>query len=108
MWDGRGTAKMLEVVRGLVAPADATLAACTWVPPAGEGVCRVCHCSARPGRSRCFTCLRTAGQVSRPVGAVVPISLYRTGDDLWYLLRRYKDGRDPRLRRRLRRRLARL
>ena len=43
-----------------------------------------------------------------PAERVVPISLYRTGDNLWHALRRYKDGRDPRLRRRLGRRLGRL
>jgi len=107
-FEGPGTARMLEVVRGLTAPADGTLAACTWVPPAGEGVCGVCHGSAPPGRGRCFTCFRTAGQVSLPAGLVVPISLYRTGDDLWRLLRRYKDGRDAEGRRGMRRRLARL
>jgi predicted amidophosphoribosyltransferase len=43
-----------------------------------------------------------------PAERVVPISLYRTGDNLWHALRRYKDGRDPQLRRRLGRRLGRL
>ncbi|HYR62062.1 MAG TPA: hypothetical protein VET24_05440 [Actinomycetota bacterium] len=87
---------------------DATAAACTWVPPAGDGVCEVCHASARPGRTRCLACFRTAAQVTLPAATVVPISLYRTGDNLWYALRRYKDGRDPRLRRRLGRGLGRL
>lgn len=91
---------------GLVRPLDTTLAACTWVPPGGEGVCEICHAAARPGRRRCLTCVRTTGQVEFPVDNVVPISLYRSGDDLWYLLRRYKDGWDPWARRRLRRRLA--
>lgn len=43
-----------------------------------------------------------------PAERVVPIALYRTGDNLWHALRRYKDGRDPAVRRRLRRGLARL
>ena len=89
-------------------PLDAVTAACTWVPPAGEGVCATCHAAAPPGRERCFSCFRTAAQVSAPVADVVPISLYRTGDDLWYALRHYKDGRDAAERRRLRRDLARL
>jgi len=89
-------------------PLDAVAAACTWVPPAGEGVCATCHAAATPGREHCFTCFRTAAQVSAPVADVVPISLYRTGDDLWYALRHYKDSKDAAERRRLRRGLARL
>jgi predicted amidophosphoribosyltransferase len=85
---------------------DSTLAACTFVPPAGEGVCEVCHASTRPGKRRCFACFRTSAQVTIPTDNVVPISLYRTGDNLWHALRRYKDGRDPWLRRRLARRLG--
>ena len=57
---------------------DATMAACTWVPPAGEGVCEVCHASARPGKGRCFACFRTSAQVTMPAEMVVPIALYRT------------------------------
>lgn len=87
---------------------DPTLAACTWVPPAGEGVCALCHASARPGKRVCYSCFRTSAQVTMPAERVVPISLYRTGDDLWHALRRYKDGRDAGLRRRLRGDLARL
>jgi predicted amidophosphoribosyltransferase len=52
--------------------------------------------------------VRTSEQVSLPAPLVVPVSLYRTGDDLWRLLRGYKDGRDAELRRSLQRRLARL
>jgi predicted amidophosphoribosyltransferase len=46
--------------------------------------------------------------VTLPAGTVVPIALYRTGDHLWHALRRYKDGRDAALRRRLGRELGRL
>ncbi|HEY2666632.1 MAG TPA: hypothetical protein VGK51_07335 [Actinomycetota bacterium] len=86
--------------------ADLTVGACTSVPPAGDGVCEVCHAATRRGRQRCFGCFRTSAQVSLPAEGVVPISLYRTGDNLWHALRRYKDGRDPALRRRLGRRLG--
>lgn len=92
----------------IIDPLDSVAAACTWVPTAGEGVCVTCHAAATPGRERCFSCFRTAAQVSAPVSDVVPISLYRTGDDLWYALRHYKDGRHAAERRRLRRQLARL
>jgi predicted amidophosphoribosyltransferase len=88
--------------------ADSTFAACTSVPPAGDGVCDVCHAATRQGKRRCFACFRTSAQVTMPTERVVPISLYRTGDNLWHALRRYKDGRDAALRRRLGRRLGRL
>jgi predicted amidophosphoribosyltransferase len=97
-----------EALHRLIDPLDSVAAACTWVPPAGEGVCVTCHASAPTGRERCFSCFRTMAQVSAPVPAVVPISLYRTGDDLWHALRHYKDGRNATERRRLRRDLARL
>jgi predicted amidophosphoribosyltransferase len=97
-----------EAARALAQPLDPVLGACTAVPPAGPGVCAGCHAACRPDRVRCPTCRRTAGQVTHPVAGVVPISLFRTGDDLWYLLRRYKDGRDRLTRRRCRRGLARL
>lgn len=107
-FDGPAAGRVLEAVRGLATPFDATLAACTWVPPAGPGVCAACHAACAPARPRCRTCARTAAQVSRPVPGVVPISLFRTGDQLWRLLRAYKDGGDAGLRRDCRRRLARL
>jgi hypothetical protein len=70
----------------------------TPVPAAGRGICRVCHRAARAGFDRCESCLRTMGQVSHPVGLVVPISLYQSGDSLWNLLRNYKDSPDPQVR----------
>lgn len=107
--EGPGVARALEVARGLADPMGAaTLAACTRVLPPGPGVCALCHGSAPPGRLRCGTCLRTAAQVSLAATAVTPISLYRTGDGLWKVLRGYKDGLDAGLRCRLRRELARL
>lgn len=102
-------ARTLELFRGLAEPTGGgTLRACTPVPPAGPGVCALCHASAPFGRLRCGTCRRTAAQVSLPATAVTPISLYRTGDALWEVLRRYKDSFDPDLRRRFRRELVRL
>lgn len=99
---------MMEAVRRLAAPLDPALAACTPVPPAAPGVCPSCHAGCRPGSRRCPTCVRTAAQVTYPAPAVVPVSLFRSGDDLWFLLRRYKDGRDAAVRRECRRRLSRL
>src|SRR5437763_6979264 len=46
--------------------ADSTFAACTSVPPAGDGVCEVCHAATRRGRRRCFACFRTSAQVTMP------------------------------------------
>jgi predicted amidophosphoribosyltransferase len=100
--------RVLEVVRGLAVPLDPALAACTWVPPAGEGVCSACHAACRAGAGRCATCRRTAAQVSRPAPAVTPISLFRSGDPLWGLLRRYKDAPRAAVRRECRRQLSRL
>jgi hypothetical protein len=38
-------------------------------------------------------------QVTRPLSLIVPISLYQTPGQLWKVLRDYKDGRTPGLRR---------
>lgn len=88
----------LEVVRGLLSPLDAAPPFGTWVPPAGDGVCAGCHAWCPPGCLRCRACLHTAGQVSRPAPGAVPISLFRTGDQLWRRLRSYKDGPDAAVR----------
>lgn len=96
------------MARTLLAPMDATLEACTRVPPGREGVCATCHAAARPDRRRCATCVRTQAQVSRPAPRVVPISLFQTGDPYWHLLRRYKDSWDATERMALRRQLARI
>ena len=65
----------------------------TPVPPVGPGVCDVCHGAPRTGYTRCRSCWEVMRQVSRPVSRVVPISLYETTDQLWTVLRGYKDGR---------------
>lgn len=68
------------------------------VPPSGPGVCAVCHSGPGPGYPLCYSCHLTAGQVSRPVATVLPISLYRVHDQYWYILRNYKDHRRPEVR----------
>src|SRR5680860_217010 len=62
------------------------------VPPAGIGVCDVCHSGPGTGFPRCYSCSDSTGRVSRPVTQVVPISLMtKSGDDqLYHLLRSYK------------------
>ncbi|HLI56565.1 MAG TPA: hypothetical protein VKY26_05955 [Actinomycetota bacterium] len=109
-FNGPAAGRLLEVARRLAAPLDPTTAACTWVPPAGAGVCASCHaaCPAPPGRARCRACALTAAQVRHPADGITPISLFRSGDDLWYLLRRYKDGATAAERRRCSRSLTRL
>mgnify|MGYP001556285040 CR=1 FL=1 len=99
---------LVEMARGLAAPLDARFDPCTWVPPATPGVCAGCHAACRVNVERCLACRTTAGQVARPIEGITPISLFRSGDEMWYLLRRYKDGRTAAERRHCRRGLARL
>ena len=46
------------------------------VPPAGDGVCRVCHGGPGAGFTICSSCYKTTGQVTHPADRVVPITLY--------------------------------
>lgn len=78
----------------------------TRVPPAGPGICPICHRPPNAGWTLCWSCDKTISQVSRPVRRVVPISLYQVGDQLHTWLRGYKDDRDAALRSRLRLRVA--
>jgi predicted amidophosphoribosyltransferase len=71
----------------------------TPVPPAGPGVCDVCHGAPNTGFPRCYSCAQTIGQVSRPVDLVVPISLYEPASQLHHVLRSYKDGHTAAVRR---------
>jgi len=73
------------------------------VPRRGPGVCDVCHGAPGPGFQRCYGCNKTINQVSRPVRLVVPISLYRVGEQLHHVMWNYKNGADDaaRLRHRL-------
>lgn len=68
------------------------LAACRPVPPAGPGICPVCHSGLPPGCRLCHSCALTISQVTHPARQVIPISLYETPGPLWQLLRCYKDG----------------
>jgi predicted amidophosphoribosyltransferase len=78
---------------------DPYTAAYTPPPQAGVGVCDVCHgpTGASPDGSRyrrCESCTRTRRQVTRPLGLVVPVSLYIEGEQLHTVLRGYKDSPD--------------
>jgi predicted amidophosphoribosyltransferase len=66
-----------------------------YVPPprAGPAVCRVCH-TWSGDYVRCYSCNRTRGLVTHPLGLVVPFSLTRTDLEaqLYNVLRDYKSG----------------
>jgi predicted amidophosphoribosyltransferase len=79
---------------------DPHLSIYTRVPAVGPGVCDICHGAPSPGFDRCWSCSQTMRQVTRPLSLIVPISLYQTPGQLWKVLRDYKDGRTPGLRRR--------
>lgn len=78
----------------------------TRVPPAGPGVCEVCHGPVDLAYSTCFSCNQTRGQVQRPTDRVVPISLCENLSHLHYVLRMYKDGHDEEVRDPYRQRIA--
>jgi predicted amidophosphoribosyltransferase len=71
------------------------------VPPVGSGICEVCHRGVRVGVRRCYSCIVTIGQASRPVTEILPISLYEVPDQYWNVLRYYKDSRVSEVRERL-------
>lgn len=78
-----------------------------YAPPAaaGSGVCDVCHgvtgVRQDGGRfTRCWSCQQTVGGVAVPVRVVVPISLYRVGEQLHTVLKDYKRSPNPRVRER--------
>ena len=64
----------------------------TPVPAAGAGICDVCHRAPNAGYQRCYSCSEVMRQVTHPVSLVVPISLYRVGEQLHTVLRGYKDN----------------
>jgi len=64
-------------------------------PAAGPDVCRLCRGRCRPHYSVCFPCVTAMSQVRWPLRRVVPVSLYRPGDELHHVLRHYKDSPDP-------------
>lgn len=73
---------------------DRFLLAYSRVPPAVAGVCRVCHSGPNTGFQTCYSCELTMSQVGYPVKHVLPISLYRVSDQVWKILRHYKDHPD--------------
>jgi predicted amidophosphoribosyltransferase len=84
---------------------DPYLGTYTPVPHVRDGVCNVCHTAtgAAPDGShyaRCWSCRESARLVSRPVTTVVPISLYRIGEQLHTVLAGYKRSLDATVRER--------
>jgi hypothetical protein len=77
---------------------DPYIAAYRRVPPPGDGVCTVCHRGVSPGFSLCYSCKVTTRQVTKPVWEILPISLYEVPDQIWNVLRNYKDGPVPQVR----------
>ena len=75
-------------------------------PSHGEGVCNVCHGIPNPGYDRCWSCEQSIGSVSQPLEMIVPISWYRVSEQLWSVLRGYKDDPDDDARERYRLRVA--
>lgn len=75
-------------------------------PPAkGPGVCNVCHgptgamFDGTPW-PRCWSCTQSISGVSHPLTLIVPISLYRVGEQLHTVLKDYKRSPDARVRER--------
>ena len=71
---------------------------CVEVPPAGDGVCDVCHSAPNPGYSRCYSCNQVMQQVTHPCSRVVPISLYEIPSQLYRELAGYKRSNEPAIR----------
>jgi hypothetical protein len=65
-------------------------AAYTPPPPAGAGICDICHNAPFAGWTRCISCVRATGSVTHPLAFVVPISLYEIPSQLHSVLRDYK------------------
>ena len=66
-------------------------------PPAGPGVCDVCHGVPNAGYVRCWSCDQSTESVSHPVELLVPISFYRVGEQLHTVLKDYKRSPDERV-----------
>lgn len=69
---------------------DPYMQAFTPPPPAGAGVCDICHNAPFAGQTRCWSCQQTTGGVTHPVEHVVPISHYKLGQQLHTILKDYK------------------
>lgn len=85
---------------------DAYIAALTRVPPAGPGICSVCHGVPGPGFPTCFSCSESMGQVSWPLRCITPIAIFTPRDQLDTLLSSYKNSSSPPVRARGRARIA--
>jgi predicted amidophosphoribosyltransferase len=85
---------------------DPFISTYTFVPPAGAGVCEICHGPVELGYSACFNCYQTRSQVRRPTDRVVPISLCENLSHFHYVMRMYKDGRNEEVRGPYRQRIA--
>jgi hypothetical protein len=70
---------------------DPYMAAYRRVPPRGQGVCALCHRGVGVGAVLCYSCRVTTQNVSMPVSEILPISLYEVPDQIWTVLRNYKD-----------------
>lgn len=79
---------------------DPLLSTYVRVPPVGPGVCDLCHSQPSSGYVRCYSCMLTTQQVSRPVELVTPISLCERNSQLHWVLRAYKDSSSPSVRQR--------
>lgn len=78
---------------------DPYIAAYRRVPPVGDGICTLFHRGVPFGTDMCYSCKVTTRQVTMPVREILPISLYEVPDQLWNVLRNYKDSRVPEVRR---------
>lgn len=85
----------MPTIRQIAEPQASIL---TPVPPAGPGICAICHGIPNPGYDTCYSCEQAMSQVTKPCTTVVPFSLYETGHQLWSVLRKYKDSPDPKVR----------
>lgn len=79
---------------------DPHLGTYTPPPPAGPGVCDVCHAVPGPEYTRCWSCHNSTESVNRPLKLIVPISLYRVGEQLHTVLKDYKRSPSERVRER--------
>jgi len=76
------------------------------VPLVADGICEICHWTVNPGYEQCWSCEQAMIGVSRPIELVVPISVYRVGEQLHTVLRNYKDSEPGPVQDRLRAQVA--
>ena len=80
----------MPTVVGLTEP---HLSIYTPVPTELESQCPICWTPIAADSTYCYSCQRTYRGASEPIGLVIPISFYKTPDQLWHTLRKYKDPR---------------